>query len=42
MNRWMLFAGLGLVRFGLEMFEQSIKKLGGPRLRLILQKYTDK
>lgn len=42
MNRWILWAGLGLVRFGMEMFEEAIKKLGGPKLRLILQKYTDK
>jgi phosphate:Na+ symporter len=26
----------------MEMFEEAIKKLGGPKLRLILQKYTDK
>ena len=42
MNRWILWAGLWLIRFGMEMFEESIKKLGWPKLRLILQQYTDK
>jgi phosphate:Na+ symporter len=42
MDRWKLFAWLGLVLFGLEMFEEAIKKLWWPKLRMILQKYTDK
>ncbi|AKH33157.1 Na+/Pi-cotransporter [candidate division SR1 bacterium Aalborg_AAW-1] len=42
MNRWILFAGLGMIRFGMEMFEESLKKLGGPKLSQILQQYTDK
>ncbi len=37
----MLGAWLGLILFGMEMFEESIKKLGGPKLRQILQKYTN-
>ncbi len=42
MNRWVLFAWLGLIRFGMEMFEEALKKLWGPKLRQILQQYTNK
>ncbi len=42
MNWWILFAGLWLIRFGLEMFEEALKKLWWPKLSLILQRYTDK
>lgn len=42
MNRWVLFAWLGMIRFGMEMFEEALKKLWGAKLRHILQKYTDK
>lgn len=30
-----------MIRFGMELFEESLKKLGGSQLRVILQKYTD-
>ena len=42
MNRWILFAWLGLIRFWMEMFEESLKKLWWPKLSQILQQYTNK
>lgn len=42
MNRWILWAWLWMIRFGMEMFEEALKKLWWPKLSIILQKYTDK
>lgn len=42
MNWWILLAWLGMIRFGMEMFEESLKKLWWPKLSLIIQKYTNK
>ena len=41
MNRWILWAWLWMIRFGMEMFEEALKKLWWPKLSIILQKYTD-
>lgn len=41
MNRWTFGAGLGLILFGMDIFEESIKKLWWVTLRNLLQRYTN-
>ncbi len=42
MDWWLLLAWLWLIRFGMEVFEEAIKKLWGIKLRNVLQRYTNK
>lgn len=41
MDRWLLLAWFGLIRFGMEVFEKAIKDLSTIKLRNILQRYTN-
>lgn len=37
---WMLLAGVGLLLFGMEVFEDGIKALAGKKMKYYLEKYT--
>ncbi len=37
---WMLIAGIGLLLFGMETFEEWIKALAGKKMKYYLEKYT--
>ena len=39
-NIWLLLAGIGILLFGMNVFEHAIRFLGGNKLKGILQKYT--
>ncbi len=38
---WMLVAGIGLLLFGMETFEDGIKALAGNKMKYYLEKYTN-
>jgi|GEM_PF-4787980 len=38
---WMLVAGIGLLLFGMETFEDGIKALAGKKMKYYLEKYTN-
>ena len=37
---WMLLAGIGLLLFGMEVFEDGIKALAGKKMKVYLERYT--